>query len=169
MTTGLDLLRLQPATLTAGMHDIEPVLNRLHIDFYVVGAVARDIWLTYEGTGPSRRMTRDVDLAISLADEAAYEHLLTALVATGRFSTNRSSAFALTHTPTSTVVDLLPFGSLAGPDGTVRVSGAGLETISTVGFAEMAAAAVVMRVAGGNRVWRIVSLPALLLLKLYGR
>jgi predicted nucleotidyltransferase len=143
------------------MRDVEPVLDRLCIDFYVVGAVARDIWLTHEGGNPARRMTSDVDLAISLTDETAYKQVLAELLETGCFHAIRSSAFALIHTPTGTTLDLMPFGAIAGRDGTVRVAGADTETISTVGFAEMAASAVAMQVASSDRTWRV----ALLLLK----
>jgi predicted nucleotidyltransferase len=155
-----------PASLAAVMQDVEPVLLDLEIDFYVIGAVARDIWLTHEAGSVPRRMTRDVDLAISIPNEMAYEQLLTALEATGRFHKIRSSVFALIHTATGTTLDLMPFGGIADPQGNVRVARSGLEQISTVGFSEMAANAVAVQIQDRVEPWRIASIPALLLLKL---
>ncbi len=154
-----------PASLVEVLRDLEPVLTRLGVDFYVVGAVARDIWLTHEGGSPPRRMTRDVDLAILIPDETAYEQLIAELEATRQFQKVRSSVFALIHEPTNTTVDLMPFGGIADLHGTVRVSGAGMEEISTIGFPEMAISAVEISLQGEAGAWRIASIPALLLLK----
>lgn len=45
-------------------------LEKLGIDFFVVGAFARDIGLK---DFPSKRMTEDIDIAIRLGDVAQFE------------------------------------------------------------------------------------------------
>lgn len=50
------------------------------IDFYIVGAVARDIWLTQIYDEPDRRTTKDLDLAVFINDTTEYEALQTWLV-----------------------------------------------------------------------------------------
>jgi predicted nucleotidyltransferase len=49
--------------------------HQFGIDFYIVGAVARDSWLTQVHNEPVRRMTKDLDLAIFIADLPGYEAL----------------------------------------------------------------------------------------------
>ncbi len=161
----IDPSQLSPVGLSAVMADLEPILAHLGLDFYIVGAVARDIWLAQQGARP-HRMTTDLDLAVYIADETQYDGLITSLLQTENFTSIRSSAFAVHHSPTRTTVDLMPFGAIAALGGTVCIKGGATEEISTVGFLEMAEDAVAVPVEGAGTTWRVASLPALLLLKL---
>lgn len=42
---------------------LQPVLQKFNIDFYLVGAVARDIHLSTNPTWTPKRKTKDVDIA----------------------------------------------------------------------------------------------------------
>lgn len=75
--------------VAAMLKAIESVLQQLDIDFYVVGAIARDIQL---GEFVHVRKTNDVDVAIRVGDEHQFNALKSALVATGDFSEHETEA-----------------------------------------------------------------------------
>lgn len=153
--TGLD--RVLPA-LTRGM-------QQLGLDFFLVGAVARDLWLDTAMDAAPRRRTMDVDLAVLVRHEAEYEQLRTWLVTHEQFHAPSSSAFCLIHEPTGVQVDLMPFGGIADAEGRVRVAGKGLTSISVEGLAEVLARAAPVRITD-QITWQMVTLPGLVGLKL---
>lgn len=153
--TGLD--RVLPA-LSRGLH-------HLRLDFFLVGAVARDLWLD-AALGPApRRRTTDVDLAVLIAHEAEYDELRAWLIAHEQFTAPASSAFCLIHQPTGIQVDLMPFGGIADAEGRVQVAGRGLTRISVVGLAEVLTQAAPVKV-NEQLTWQAVTLPGLVGLKL---
>lgn len=68
----------------AGLKDLFSALERglgsVGVDFYVVGAFARDIWFSAHGIR-ERRATKDIDLAVWIADEKQFSDLKAYLVA----------------------------------------------------------------------------------------
>lgn len=161
--------RLQPAGLGLAMAALHRGFAHFGIDFYIVGAVARDIWLTQIYDEPDRRITKDLDLAIFIHDTAEYEALQTWLVEHEGFILAQSSAFCLLYPssagPGNVTVDLMPFGAIADEAGDVYFSGRGMERISTVGFTEVLADAATVTIPTGEQ-WRIVTLPGIVVLKL---
>jgi len=148
---------------------LQRAFDHFDIDFYIVGAVARDIWMTQIHNEPDRRITKDLDLAVFINDPAEYEVLQTWLVEQQGFVRAQSSAFCLLY-PSATgtgnvTVDLMPFGAIADEAGDVYFSGRGMERISTVGFAEVLAEAATVVIPTGRQ-WRVVTLPGILVLKL---
>lgn len=59
---------LAPA-IAAMLTDLAVMFSKFDIDFYLVGAVARDIHLSAKYQWSSPRSTKDVDLAITISDE----------------------------------------------------------------------------------------------------
>ena len=161
--------RLQPAGMSEAMAALQRGFDRFGIDFYIVGAVARDIWLNQIYDEPAHRTTKDLDLAVFIMNTAAYKTLQAWLVEQEGFIIAQSSAFCLLYplaTGTGTLaVDLMPFGAIADEAGDVYFSGRGLERISTVGFREVLAEAATVSTPTGEQ-WRIVTLPGILVLKL---
>ncbi|MDJ0364866.1 nucleotidyl transferase AbiEii/AbiGii toxin family protein [Hymenobacter sp. H14-R3] len=161
--------RLQPAGLGLAMAALQRGFAYFGIDFYIVGAVARDIWLTQIYDEPDRRTTKDLDLAIFIHDTAEYEALQAWLVEQEGFVLAQSSAFCLLYHsadgPGNVTVDLMPFGAIADEAGDVYFSGRGMERISTVGFTEVLADAATVTIPTGEQ-WRIVTLPGIVVLKL---
>ena len=82
-----------------------------NISFFVVGAFARDIILEHcYGINP-RRMTRDIDLGINVADWGQFDKLINALISTGKFSrTKAPQRYLFDYIP----IDIVPFGAIAG-------------------------------------------------------
>ena len=166
----LDISSIPPERrFPTGLDQVLPALTRglqhLGLDFFLVGAVARDIWLDTALEAAPRRRTMDVDLAVLVTHEAEYEQLRAWLEKHEQFHTPASSAFCLIHEPTGVQVDLMPFGGIADADGRVRVAGKGLTSISVVGLAEVLTRAEPVRITD-QITWQAVTLPGLVGLKL---
>ncbi|WP_143822410.1 hypothetical protein [Mucilaginibacter pedocola] len=100
---------------------MEAVFTDFGIDYYVVGAVARDIHLSAEADAIALRKTNDVDLAILISDEGQFNKLKAGLVATGQFTAHETEAVKLYYHE-AIEVDLLPFGAIEGPDRNVKLT-----------------------------------------------
>lgn len=166
----LDISNIPPERrFPAGLELVLPALTRgleyLGLNFFLVGAVARDLWLDTALGATPRRRTMDIDLAVLVTHEAEYEQLRTWLVTQEQFHAPASSAFCLIHEPTGVQVDLMPFGGITDVEGRVRVVGKGLTSISVVGLAEVLAHTEPVRITD-QLIWQAVTLPGLVGLKL---
>jgi predicted nucleotidyltransferase len=65
-------LRQQPQ-LSEMLSALERGLNKFEIDFYLVGAVARDLWMSAINDIPPSRITGDIDFAVFIDDKGTYE------------------------------------------------------------------------------------------------
>lgn len=64
-------LRQQPE-ITEMLSALEKGFKKFGIDFYLVGAVARDVWMSgIHGIAP-RRATADIDFAVLINDHGTY-------------------------------------------------------------------------------------------------
>lgn len=133
-------------------------------ELLIVGALARDLLLHYGHGVPVQRITQDADFAVAVADWAAFDRARGALLAQGRFTAHRHALHRLAHA-THGFIDLIPFGALERPDGSIAWPPAGDEVMEVIGYAEAAAAALDVRLPRGQMT-RTVSLPTLALLKL---
>ena len=103
------------------------------IRYFVVGATARDMILSYGYDIKSRRATVDVDLGVEVADWAEFHALKEGLTATGHFTPTRS-AHRLIYND-SLPIDIVPFGPLEHankeiswpPDHSIRMNVMGFE------------------------------------------
>lgn len=101
--------------------DLEVVFSKFGIDFYLVGAVARDIHLSTNKQLASARGTKDVDLAIKISDGGQYKQVKAALVETGLFEAHKTEVIKLMY-KNSIEVDLLPFGDIEEPGRNVTLT-----------------------------------------------
>ena len=90
---------------------MEGVFNSFGVDYYVVGAVARDIQLSSHPASGSIRKTADVDLAILINDEGHFKEMKAALIGTGNFTSHSTETIKLLY-HNAIEVDLLPFGKI---------------------------------------------------------
>lgn len=100
---------------------MESVFTAFDIDYYVVGAVARDIHLSADLGAAAIRKTNDVDLAIMVNDEGQFKQLKTALIETGNFTAHATETIKLFYHK-SIEVDLLPFGKIEEPNRNVKLT-----------------------------------------------
>ena len=67
-------LRQQPE-ITNMISALERGFEKFGIDFYLVGAVARDVWMSGINKIAPRRTTGDIDFAVLINDKGIYEIL----------------------------------------------------------------------------------------------
>ncbi|GAA4331655.1 hypothetical protein GCM10023149_37600 [Mucilaginibacter gynuensis] len=103
------------------LHDMAAVFEQFGIDYYIVGAVARDIHLSADPNSAAYRKTNDVDLAIHINDEGQFRALKQALAATGNFELHPTENIKLIYKQ-ALEVDLLPFGDIEEPDRHVHLT-----------------------------------------------
>jgi predicted nucleotidyltransferase len=132
------------------------------IDYFVGGALARDLLLFHVFGERTTRATRDVDLMVCVESWAVFEGLTDRLVATGRFAAARDSAHRLLFG--AVPLDLVPFGGVEAPSGTVIWPPDQATVMSVVGFQEAAHASIPVKIEEGLTV-PVVALAALSLLK----
>lgn len=158
----LEQLRLQPEVaemLTA----LQRGLTKFNIDFYLIGAVARDVWMNGINNIAPKRTTGDIDFAVFISKIGVYENLIEYLIETESFQPYKGNAYVLIWN-NSTEVDLLPFGAIE--DENARLSGLGLANINLQGFAEVYEIGLPTIDLEGKNQFKFCTLPGIVLLKL---
>jgi len=146
------------AELVADLRTAAPAWEPL-----VVGAMARDLLLYYGYKIPVDRATEDVDLAFAIADWREFETLRAALLASPFFEAHGSVFHRIYHRRHGPA-DLIPFGGLEHPDGSIAWPPQGDEVMTVVGYREALATAIDVKLPAAQRVL-VVSLPIFTVLK----
>nr|WP_315133103.1 hypothetical protein [uncultured Flavobacterium sp.] len=128
-------LRQQPQ-LSKMLSALERGLNKFDIDFYLVGAVARDLWMSAINDIPPSRITGDIDFAVFIDDKGTYDNLKMYLIEVEGFSPYKGNAFVLVWKG-FIQVDLLPFGEIEDKNAGVTIEGSGLTSLNMPGFKEI--------------------------------
>lgn len=95
---------------------IDKVCHDLGIEYYLIGAQARNFHLLESGIAPSRG-TQDIDFAVMLPEMRVYEEMKNRLTEIGFRKVYEP--YRLIYDKTNTVIDLLPFGEIE-EEGTVN-------------------------------------------------
>lgn len=157
-------LRQNPE-ITEMLSALERGLEKFGIDFYLVGAVARDVWMSGINQIAPRRTTGDIDFAVLINDKGTYEALKQYLIDKEEFSSYNRNAYVLIWKG-QTEVDLLPFGAVEDEDGKVNIGGLGLTSISLLGFTEVYAEGLPELDLEGEHQFKFCTLPGIVLLKM---
>lgn len=112
---------------------IEEAMEMLGVDYYLIGALACDIW--YQRSQINSRATRDVDFAIRVGSEQEYDGLKTYLIEKKGYVRLRGDAYVLIS-PEKYQLDLLPFGDIAS-SGSILLEGHGMTKMSAAGMQEV--------------------------------
>lgn len=159
---------IDPSTLLM-LRQADRVALEHKIDYFVVGAMARDILLSGVLGLETGRATRDVDLGIVVQGWAHFEAVKASLIASGYFIPDERKAQRLYHRPTSKgasyPLDLIPFGGVERHAKVIAWPPDGSVVMSVAGFDEALSAAVLVEVAP-DFVVHVASLPGLAILKL---
>jgi len=123
---------LQVDGLKEVLQNIAAACDHLDIDFFVVGAVARNIW--YVRGGKESSGTSDIDFGVFIPDHKTYGELKNYLIRKFGYSQSQDNVFGL-DTTEGKRIDLLPFGEIA-IDGEVMMEGSGMTKIKLDGFQE---------------------------------
>ena len=133
------------------------------IDFFIVGALARDLIFEHQHDIAPVRSTRDVDVAVIVADWDEYRSLAARLLREHGFrETDRPHRL---EAPGGTLLDLIPFGAIENPDRAIGWPPDEAFVMSTIGFSEVYAFSITGIIDGDYGV-QIASLPGLSILKL---
>jgi predicted nucleotidyltransferase len=157
-----------PATLEV-LRAVDRVTRELGVDYFVLGATARDIVLYgVFGIDPDRG-TQDIDLAVAVRDWSQFEHVKAALVKTNEFSAEPSTPHRLFHhddqSKKAHPLDLLPFGGVEDASHKIVWPPELAIAMNVAGYQEALKLAQKVEIAPGFIV-RVASLPALAVLKL---
>jgi predicted nucleotidyltransferase len=143
---------------------LQPVFVEFNIDFYLVGAVARDIHLSCNLALSPKRKTKDVDIAVMIADEGQFYSIKDALLQTGVFTAHETEAIKLFYKQ-AIEIDLMPFGEIENEHREIRIHKPKLFVMDVPGFKEVFPSAEEIEISNGNRL-KVCSLEGLVLLKL---
>lgn len=157
-------LRQQPE-LAEMLSALERGLEKFGIDFYLIGAVARDIWMSGINQIEPRRTTGDIDFAVLINDKGTYDALKEYLIVKEGFHPYKGNAYVLLWKG-QTEVDLLPFGAIEDEDGKVTMNGVGLTNISLLGFTEVYEEGLPLLDLEGKHQFKFCTLPGIVVLKL---
>jgi predicted nucleotidyltransferase len=130
----------------------------------LVGAMARDLLLFHAHNIPIRRATADIDIAFAVADWEEFSRLRAALLASAHFTAHNSMTHSFFHRQ-QRQIDIVPFGGLERPDGSIAWPPRGDEVMTVVGFRDALASAMDAMLPKNQRVL-VVSLSMLVVLKL---
>ena len=144
---------------------LERGFEKIGIDYYLVGAVARDVWMSGINNIAPRRTTADIDFAVLINDKGDYEALKEYLVSTEGFQPTKENAFVLLWKD-RTEVDLMPFGAIEDEEAKVTIQGTGFTTLHVPGFAEVYEEGLPEVEVAEQHTFKFCSLPGIVVLKL---
>lgn len=160
---------IDPLTL-AILKAVSRVAEQCAIDYFIIGATARDIILTHVFNLPTGRATRDVDLAIAVGSWDQFESLKIALRKSGNFSSSgklqQRLYFRENDRDFGYPMDLVPFGGVEHGPSMVSWPPDMAVVMDVTGYAEVSEAAEQVQLAPGFVV-RVASLPGLAVLKIF--
>ena len=136
-----------------------------NVDFYLVGAVARDVWMTAIHEIPPNRITRDIDFAVFIEDKGTYESLKRYLIEIEHFQPSKENNFVLLWQGRMQV-DLLPFGNIEDENAKVSLEGTGLTSLNMPGFKEIYESGLPEVELNGEHRFKFCTLPGIVILKL---
>ncbi|MDQ6815455.1 MAG: nucleotidyl transferase AbiEii/AbiGii toxin family protein [Bacteroidota bacterium] len=143
----------------------QKILQLFDVDFYIVGAVARDIQFSLRPELGPLRKTNDVDLALMVANEEQFYEIKKALVETGDFYEHETEPIKLFYKQ-AIELDLLPFGGIENETHEIKLHRARFFAMDMPGFQE-ALKSHQEFVIDENLKVRVCSLEGMVLLKLF--
>ncbi|MCY1520389.1 hypothetical protein D9M68_551640 [compost metagenome] len=158
----IDFKVLRSESLRDIIYALEGAVQNIGIDYYLIGAVARDAWFQLEHI--ISRRTSDIDFAILMPEQKQFDELKTFLSKQKGYVETKGNSFTMIS-PEGTVIDILPFGSVE-IDETVNAT-YGTVKIATNGFKEIYDAALASFDTDDEQLKvKVASLSGIVLLKL---
>jgi len=143
--------------------EVDAVLKNFNLDYFLTGAIARDIQLLSNPSYATRRKTNDIDIAVLIDSENIYHDITAALIATGNFEASDHNPIKLIYNK-SIELDLLPFGAIENEERILHLN-KGVVSLDMNGFKEVYPF-IQTHLIGANLELKVCSLEGLILLKL---
>lgn len=163
MTVEIQSEKLQIQGFQTLLASLSDACRELGTDFYVLGALARDLHLQQIHNIDVPRRTRDVDVAVAIDEWASYEDLREQLIEEHGFTDEQEKQKV--RSPEGVELDLIPFGGVEDARHRIQFPPDDWPELTALGLEQARRDAVSMRVTNGPA-FQVVSLPALGLLKL---
>ena len=121
MKNGLSKEELENDALYETLKALSDCTSSIGLKLYVVGATARDIMMKLLDEYPSRRKTRDLDVAIALSDWSQFDNLSEILQKNHfrKAPANQKFYYEGEDHDNDYEVDIVPFGDIAGENETL--------------------------------------------------
>lgn len=139
---------------------LERAFEENRVDFYMIGAIARNIW--YAMGEEKFRTTKDVDFAVMIASREDYQKVRNDLAENG-YTESSTNAFVIIS-PSGLEIDLLPFGAIE-IDEEFNFESQGLTSIKVNGFHEVYNSGTEDVTLETGHQFKIATLPGIVLLK----
>jgi predicted nucleotidyltransferase len=145
---------------------LEQCFRLYGIDFYLIGAIAKNIWMDKIHRAALSKATKDFAVAILIPNKQTYEALKQHIVKEYPFAASQSNAFSFIWKE-KYVVDLLPFGEIENEAARVIVDGKGFTSIDVPGFYEIYLNDLQTIQIENKTAFKITSLTGIVILKLF--
>jgi predicted nucleotidyltransferase len=157
--------QIDPLILEA-VRKIDAVACQQETSYFLAGATAREVILRHVFGRPAGRRTLDIDFGIAVRDWEHFQTLKSALVEQAGFTVHRAHQRLIYPTVPAVIVDLIPFGGVEREDRTIAWPPEEDFVMQVAGFSDGMESSVPVRLAE-DLVIRVVSIPTLLVLKLF--
>lgn len=133
-TSKVLLIKITDEVVIKLLRAVIPVLKTTGIDYFLVGAFAKDVSMLAKGHAtPPERKTKDVDLAVMVGTLDEYEVLKNAISALPEFEQHEELPYRFIF-QNAYEVDFLPFGEVANEKGQVELLEKNAFTLDMPGF-----------------------------------
>ncbi len=146
------------------LKELNGFFGGIDVDFYVIGATARDIILSNLHDLVPDRKTDDLDIAIAISDWSQFQSIEENLPKKEDFEKSKGQKQRFIYKGVF-VIDIVPFGDVAEDDGNIYWPPDETIAMSVWGFPEMADSTISVEIDGELSI-KIASLPGLFILKL---
>jgi predicted nucleotidyltransferase len=146
------------------LKELSGFFGGVNVDFYVIGATARDIILSNLHDLVPERKTDDLDIAIAISDWSQFQSIEENLPKIEGFAKSKEQKQRFIYKRIY-VIDIVPFGDVAEDDGNIYWPPDKTIAMSVWGFPEMADSTISVEIDEEFSI-QIASLPGLLILKL---
>jgi predicted nucleotidyltransferase len=144
---------------------MENIFRQQEVEYYLVGAFARDMHLSQGLTYTNKRKTKDIDIAIMLASEEAFYNIKQALLQTGQFTAHATETIKLYYQQ-RIEIDLLPFGAIENEKAETVLTRPQTFIMDVPGFKEVQPYVTTKALENGQSV-NVCPLEGIVLLKLF--
>ena len=146
------------------LKELNDFFGNINVDYYVIGATARDIILSNLHNLVPDRKTDDLDIAIAISDWSQFQSIEENLPKIEGFAKSKEQMQRFIYKGIY-VIDIVPFGGVSKDDGNIYWPPDETIAMSVWGFPEMADSTIRVEIDDKFSI-QIASLPGLFILKL---